>query len=242
VSAVELAAVAGAVLLASLVQVVAGFGFGLLAVPLMTLAISPRDAVVVATLVGVCVNSWQTWHGRRDLERSIARRMTAAAYLGMPIGLWVFLAVDERLLQLLLGAAVVVAVCLLAARIDLHHVGPGLDLAAGFTSGILNTSVSTNGPPLVFALQARRLDPSRFRATISRVFTWSSFGALALFVGAGRVDRGGLAATGAALPAMVAGQLAGFPLRRHLHGDRFRVLVLALLALAGAAAVLGALA
>jgi uncharacterized membrane protein YfcA len=241
VSAVELSVVAGAVFFASFVQVLAGFGFGLLSVPVMTLAISPREAVVVSTLVGITVTTWQAWHFRRDAVLPLSRRMVAAAYAGMPLGLWVFVSVGEDTLRIVLGSAILVSVVLLARGLNLHHVGPALDVSAGFISGVLNTSVSTNGPPLVFTLQARQLPPAAFRATIVRVFAWSAIAALVLFVAAGKVTHDGLVAAGFALPAMWLGQLAGFPFRRHFHAARFRVLVLVLLALAAVSTIVAAL-
>jgi uncharacterized protein len=241
VSAVELAVVAAAVFAASFVQVLAGFGFGLLSVPVMTLAISPREAVVVSTLVGITVTSTQAWQFRRDAVRVLSRRMVAAAYAGMPLGLLVFVTVSEDALRIILGCAILVAVVLLARGLNLHHVGPALDVGAGFLSGVLNTSISTNGPPLVFVLQARQLPPAEFRATIVRVFAWSAVAALVLFVAAGKVTRDGLVAAAWALPAMWIGQLAGRPLRRHVTSTRFRVLVLVLLAVAATSTIATAL-
>jgi uncharacterized protein len=237
----QLGVLAGAVFFAAVVQVVAGFGFGLLSVPLMALVIPTRDAVVVSSLVGLSVSAWQSWNLRAHCDRTLFRRLTAWAYVGMPFGLWVFVAVDDRVLRLLLGIAVLIAVAVLARGVELHHVGRGLEAACGFVSGVLNTSLSTNGPPLVFALQARRLDADRFRGTIQAVFIASNVFALALFVGAGKVHVHGLVAAAVALPAMALGQLAGHPLRRHVHGERFRWLVLALLTGAAASAIVAAL-
>ena len=191
VSVVDLALVASIVFVAAMVQVLSGFGFGLMTVPLMSLVITTREAVVVSTLLGVGLSSWQAWHQRADAVRPLVVRMTAAAYVGMPFGLWVFVAVDDHTLRLLLGISVLASVVLLARRINLHHVGPTLDVTAGFLSGVLNTSLSTNGPPLVFVLQARQLEPPAFRGTISQVFAWSNVVGLTLFVVAGKVTSGG---------------------------------------------------
>ncbi len=240
-TALDLVVVGAAVFFAAFTQVISGFGFALLSVPLMTIAIAPKEAVVVSMLVGLTMTGWQAWHLRADADRVLVRRMVAAAYVGMPVGLLVFVSVGDHVLRLCLGVAVLVAVVLLAFRINLHHVGPGLDVGAGFVSGVLNTSLSTNGPPLVFALQARQLEPDRFRATISWVFTLSAVVGLGLFIAAGKVTRDGLVAAAVAIPAMLLGNLAGFPIRKHVHGERFRVLVLLLLMAAAVSAIVGAL-
>jgi uncharacterized membrane protein YfcA len=49
----DLAWIAGCIAFASFAQSLSGFGFSLLAVPLMTLVVSPRDAVVVATIMSI---------------------------------------------------------------------------------------------------------------------------------------------------------------------------------------------
>jgi uncharacterized protein len=233
--------VAVAVFTAAFVQVLSGFGFALLAVPLMTLKVTTKEAVIITTLLGAGVTLFQAWNGRHSIDRPIARRMVIGAHLGMPLGLWVYVAVDEQVLRGLLGAGVLLAVVLLAVRLSLAHVGPGLDVGAGFLSGVLNTSISTNGPPLVFVLQARHLSPDAFRGTINMVFASCNVFSITLFLIAGKVTDDGLLAAAVALPALLAGQLIGFPLRRHVAGDRFRVLVLALLALAALTSIAAAL-
>jgi uncharacterized membrane protein YfcA len=242
VSGGELAVVIVAVLVAAHVQVLAGFGFALLAMPVMTLAIPVERAVVIASLLSVCTTTWQSIHLRADAEPVLVRRLTLASLLGMPLGLVVLNVVDDRALRIVLGVSVLIATGLLARRLSLAHVGPALDHAAGFVSGVLNTSLGTNGPPLVFVLQARHLDPPRFRATISTVFVFGNLFALALFVLDGKVTGEGLTAAALAVPAWLVGQVSGWRVRHHVHGERFRVLVLGLLALAGTTAIVFALA
>ncbi|MCY7299367.1 MAG: sulfite exporter TauE/SafE family protein, partial [Ilumatobacteraceae bacterium] len=171
---VQFVVVAAAIFVAAFTQVIAGFGFGLLAMPIMTLAVPVEQAVVVSTLLGMVSTSWMGWHLRAAVDRPIAKRLTLAAFVGMPLGLWILNVVSDKTLRLTLGIAVLIATALLVRRINLAHVGPTLDVGMGFISGVLNTSLSTNGPPLVFDLQARQLQPKEFRATISAVFAVSN--------------------------------------------------------------------
>jgi uncharacterized membrane protein YfcA len=237
VSGGELIVVAAAVLAASIVQVIAGFGFALLAMPVMTLAIPVEQAVVVATLLGAVTNAWQSVHLRAHAERVLVTRLAIGAYLGMPLGLVVLNVVADRPLRVVLGVSVLIAATLLARRMSLAHVGAGLDYPCGFASGVLCTSLGTSGPPLVFDLQARHLDPDRFRATIVAVFSLSNVLALALFIADDKITADGMLAAALAVPAWIAGQAVGWPVRRHVHGERFRWMVLTLLYAAGATAV-----
>jgi uncharacterized membrane protein YfcA len=241
VTTAQLIVVGAAVFVAAFMQIVAGFGFALLSVPLMTLAIEPKLAVVVSTLTSVFVTSWQAYKDRAEADRVLVRKLTIGAYVGMPLGLLVYVSVDDNVLRFMLGIAVLIAAILLAMRVNLHHVGPRLDYGAGFISGVLATSLSTNGPPLVFVLQTRQLSAVRFRATISTVFALGNIGGLALFIASGNVTRDGIVTAAVTIPALFVGQLLGFPIRKHVHGERFRWLVLLLLVAAAISAIVNAI-
>jgi uncharacterized protein len=241
VTATQLIVVAVAILTAAFVQVIAGFGFALLSMPIMTLAVPVKEAVVVSTVLGMLSTTWQGVHLRHEAVRPLVKRMVIGACFGMPLGLFILSVVSDTSLRLVLGTAVLVATVLLVSPVNFAAMHPAFDVGVGFVSGVLNTSLSTNGPPLVFGLQARRLDPAPFRATISVVFAICNIVSLSLFVVRGLVTADGLTAAAIALPAWAIGQGLGWPVRKHLHGDRFRRLVLALLVLAGVSTIVFAL-
>ncbi len=236
-TAAQIVEVAAVFVAASVLSAVAGFGFGLMSVPLMSLAVDVRQAVVLSTMVGLGVTTIQAVQWRRHADRGVLRRTVLAAYLGMPFGYWLFVHVEARWLKLALGVAVLAAVVLLVRRIDLRDAGPGLDYAAGLVSGVLNTSLSTNGPPLAFALQAKGMEPNAFRGTISAIFLSCNVASFALFASRGYVTRSALVTVLVALPAVVVGLLLGGRLRPHVDAKRFRALVLALLTVAGIMAI-----
>src|SRR3954469_17381746 len=229
VSTGQLIVVAVGIFVAAFVQMLAGFGFALLAMPVMTLAIPVEEAVVIVAILGLATTAWQSIHLRHDTDRPLARRLIVASFVGMPLGLVILNVVDDTALKIVLGVAVLVATALLARRLDLANVGSGLDVACGFTSGVLNTSLGTNGPPLVFDLQARAIEANTFRATLSAVFVFGNMLALTLFVLDGKVSDDDLRAALVAAPAWLLGQALGWPTRKHVHGERFRLLVLVLL-------------
>lgn len=233
----ETAVLIVSVLVASTTQVTVGFGFALLSVPLMALALPTREAVVVSTILGLVTSSFQAWHGRRDTERDVVVRMVASALVGLPLGWLLFTRVDDDVLRALLGVSVILAVLLLAT----NRVATGsrrLDVVCGALSGALASSLSTNGPPLVFALQARGLPMSAFRPTINTVFTVSGVVALTGFVMSDDVSGDALIHSLMAIPVLLLGSRIGFLLRGRVPESGARRLVLALLALAGTAAIL----
>jgi uncharacterized membrane protein YfcA len=174
---------------------------------------------------------------RRDRDARIANRLLLAAIVGMTLGFLVFDFVSDTVLRVVLGVGVLIAVFLLARGLDLAHLGSGLDFVVGFVSGILNTSLSTNGPPLVFGLQARKLAPEAFRATINYVFVLSNVVAIAIFAIGGRLHVHELWAGLIAAPALGLGLAVGLPVRHRVSPERFRVLVYVLLVAGAIAAV-----
>jgi len=231
-----------AVFFSAIVSAVAGFGFGLLSVPLISLAIPLHPTVIVSSIIGLVTNTVQTIRYRRSADLLLVKRICVGAVLGMPLGFVVYSVVSDRTLRLVLGAAVLASVLALVRGLDLAHAGPSLDVGAGFVSGVLNTSISTKGPPLVVALQARKVVPEVFRATLSVVFAISGVVGMALFVAGGKVHRDELILSAVALPAMGLGLVVGFSLRHRVSAERFRLLVLVMLTSAAIASIAKALA
>lgn len=226
---------------AGFVARLSGFGFGLIVVPVMSLFIGPRDAVIISTLVGLLSSMNQAWLERAHADVTTVRTLFVAACAGMPFGLAVFVLVPEHVLRAVLGVTVVAAALVLARGFTLGHASRRADLGLGFVSGVLNTSVSTNGPPLVFLLQARRFEPPAFRGTIARVFFYSNIVSVLLFAAAGKVTGPAAVMSVLSLPVLFVAQWVGTRSAGLVRGDRFRVLVLVLLFLSGISAVASAL-
>lgn len=216
---------------AACVQSIGGFGFSLFAVPLMALAIDLPDAVVagsIASLANVVVLSFRS---RADVEWSVVRRFNVPALFGMPLGLWVLVHVDEGLLKVALGIVIVVLIVVLMRTRTTKQPRPIVEVVAGWCSGVLSTSTSTNGPPLVFAAQLRGMPPDQFRATLSFTFVLQGSISLAAFVLADEVSREALLVALWGLPLVAAGQWLGVRIRPRVRDRRFVRLVYVLLGL-----------
>lgn len=230
-----------AVLVAATAQYTAGFGFALLGVPLMALAIDVRDAVIIAVWLGLVTSTVQAVEARHEIDRPVARRLIAGSLIGIPIGSTVFVLVPERALTAILGVSVIVATALLARGIVIVTARSGPEWVAGIVSGALASSLSTNGPPLVAVLQARRYSIVRFRATINTVFAVANVLTLIAFVVTGKLRLEQTWWSMILLPLVGIGLTVGGRLRRLIDERRARRLVLGLLGAAGISALLSAL-
>ena len=236
----EVALVAVAVLASAALQATSGFGFALLAVPLLSLVVTTEEAVVVVGALSLVTGTIQAIGHRAHTDRPVAGRMLTGAVLGAPIGLVVLTVATSRQLKFGLAAVIFVFLGLTLRGVELRRAGRGVDVGAGLVAGTLNTSLSTNGPPIVMALHPRHLTPERFRGTVATVFAGSNLLAVVLFAATGRYDTDALVLVAASLPALGIGYVVGVGQRHRFDADGFRRLVLVLLAVTGVVTLVGA--
>lgn len=231
-----LVAIALIIAFAAGTQSIVGFGFALIAVPVLALLLGPKVAVVAMSSVGVPLVIWNAIRWRRDILWREAITTSIAAWVGMPVGLLVLTLADDQVLTATIGVTILVMTAWLWRGLKLPE-GRATELTAGFVSGTLATSTGTNGPPMVIAFQAVDLEPKPFRATLQACFVGQGAIALALFWSRGLIvhDVGTAFLIGA--PAAVTGALLGDRIAPRVHAGPFRNAVLILLVCSGALAL-----
>lgn len=239
--AVDIWVTVGVVLIASLVQSTTGFGFSLLAVPLLSMAIPTEVAVVVAATLGTLTSSAQAFGERAHGDRPTIARMLVGAAVGAPFGLLLLTVATNRQLKFGLAAVIIAFLIINLRGITIERGSRAVDLVAGTISGVLNTSLSTNGPPLVMALHARHLAPPVFRGTISAVFAGTGVITVGLFLASGLYGTDERELLLVAIPTMVIGYWIGARLRPRIDPPRFRQVVMALLVATAIITLAGAL-
>lgn len=218
-----LAAVVVAVL-ASFTQAVTGFGFALVAVPLLALVIGVHTAVVGVTLLSGVLTVGASVRYRRDVEWATTRTLTVSALIGMPLGLLALAMLDQRWLAI--GVAVLVVFFAVGSLRKLPLNGSKSSLfAAGLTGGIFLTSAGMNGPPLVAALQSMDFAPHRMRATLQASFAAQDVLAIAGFAIVGQLGANSLLIGAAGLLGIPIGWVVGDLVFARLAKRGFRIVV-----------------
>lgn len=232
--------IAGVTAVAAAAQAISGFGFSLIAVPLVALLAGPKAAVVGTAIIGPVLTWGIMLRERGNVRWTTVAIVCLAALAGMPVGLYVLSRIGDRGLLIVIGLAVLLIALALWRGLSVPP-GRGTEVAAGVLSGALATSTGTNGPPLVIAFHAADMSPGEFRGTLSASFAAQGLVALAGFWLTGHLtaDAGTVAA--AALPGLALGWLVGERAFARTRADRFRGVVLVMLAASGAASLVGAL-
>jgi len=230
-----LVAVGAIVLISALLQAALGFGFALIAVPLMMLIIAPQTAVTCVFLLGSVASVLTLRSTRGDVNATEAKRLSIGAVVAMPLGVVLLISAPSVVLRLLLGIVTIAAALWMLFGHEEpendHVASASLGYVAGAISGVLNTALSTNGPPLVVYLRHRGLSTEAFRSTISVVFTISNCVGL-IFLGlGGAIHKQALVLALLAAPCNVVGWLMGNVWSKTLAPHHFdRVVDVALLA------------
>ena len=229
-----LAAILLIVLIAGIVKGITGFGFVLVAAPLMTIFIDPQmvvPAIIVQTLATSVPILFHAYHHLRIRHMWL---MALAGMAGVPIGTLILIILDASLLRLLIGSVVTMAavVMMLGFRKPLHH-----ELAAsvpvGFVSGILGGSTGLSGPPVIFFYTNQDLNTREFRANIVAHFVMLDIVTLSSFIITGLLPGETLLFSAKLLPASLAGVIGGIVVNRWVRERLFRRIALVLILLAG---------
>ncbi len=233
--------VAGAVALAAAAQQLAGFGFALMAMPLLSVLVGPRDAVALSALASLAGGSAMAWGLRDRVVRPVLQRLVGGALVGLPLGVVVLGTVPEAPLQVAVALGVLAMVAIVVAGFRFRRERPRTEVGAGFVSGAMGSSIGIGGPPVVLVLQAADVEQHAFRATTVSFFVTCNVLTLPLVLGSGVVDVATWPAAVVAVPAAVLANRACEGLALRVTPAQFRPLVLGLLVAAALVSLASAL-
>ncbi|MFJ9696160.1 TSUP family transporter [Kitasatospora sp. NPDC101183] len=136
-----------AVLLGASVQRLAGIGFALVAAPVLVLLLGPGQGVTLSNLAAGVISAVglaTTW---RQVRPRTMVPLIAAAACTVPAGSWLAAKVPAPQLLLIIGGLVSAAVLLVIRGVRAPSLrGVGGAVAAGATSGFMNSAAGVGGP------------------------------------------------------------------------------------------------
>lgn len=222
---------------AALVNGLVGFGFALLAVNAMALAVGAKEAVLIMSLMAPVMSGLQLIHHRhhRPPWRRL-RGLLAGALLGTLAGARVFVLLSPAVLALALGTFTV-GYAVSALRSDrpaiTSPVEARLSPIAGFVGGFSNGTLGASGPVFGSYLTAIGLRGRDFAAAISALFLGMGVVRMAQLAAFGQYDGDTVFVALALLAPSIAFQRVGFWIRRRISTTLIYRGVLILLLLAG---------
>jgi uncharacterized membrane protein YfcA len=232
------------VVFATAVKAALGFGFPLIAVPLATLLVGPRTAVLLIAIPVVITNLAILLRGGgtgADLRRFGG--MLLAVVLGTVVSSPFLGRLDPELLTLVVGGTAVIFVALsfwdlvpdIPARVE-RYAGPAVGLFAGVVGGLTGIFA----PPLAAYIHSLRVGKRVFVFWLTASFMLGGLTQAVSYYRLGLYDlRMVLYASAACLPALLGTRL-GLWVQDRLPGEIFRRLVLLLVLVTGVSLVVQA--
>lgn len=211
-----------AVLLAGFSKASAAGGVGLMAVPLMSIAIAPQHAAAIMLPILCALDLLGLWAYRGQFDRRLLRQLVPGAVLGILVGALVFKTVDVRWVKGLLGAE-----CLVFA---VHRIvgSRGLEataartpsrLRAGFwstISGFTSTLAHAGGPPVLQYLLPLKLPKTLLVATTVYYFTIVNYLKLVPYAWLGLLEKANLGTSLLLAPVIPLGYWIGWRFTRSI--------------------------
>lgn len=225
--------------LAYFVRGIAGFGSGLIAIPLLALVLPLTLAVPVMALLDY---SAATVHGVQHRERIRWRDLLPLlpfTLAGSMAALYLLHQVDTTQLNTALGSFV-----LLYALYSLSGLAPQREYSRawaaplGAIGGLVSTLFGTGGPFYVIYLHLRALDKQAFRATIAAIFLIDGGIRIVGYLVTGLIDTRILLLALASLPIILIAMRLGERLHSNISQRNFAHLISLLLLGSGLALLL----
>lgn len=173
----------GIVFVSTIIQSLTGFGFAIVSTPLLLMVYDAKEVVVILQLVSVVLDTVFIFFVKANIDWQFLKPLLIGSVIGHPIGLLIYFFVPTEGLKIFIA---IVIVSFLGLSKLYHHKIEEKTLKTGIVgcmSGILNTSTSMSGPPLILYLAMSGRDKTSLRATCIAYFTIVNYiGVLAFFL------------------------------------------------------------
>jgi hypothetical protein len=160
------------VLMAALLKGMTGFGFALLAVPLLSLIFPIQSLIPAMTIFNLLTSVYILASIKLKVKAKYFLPMLLASFVGIPIGVYILTYFPEKTLELAAGISIfsISMVFLLGGKHPIPESRRRKPIVfAGFLSGLLTSSMSIGGPPIALAMNRKGYSKESFRKIFALV-------------------------------------------------------------------------
>jgi len=202
--------------LAYFVRGIAGFGSGLIAIPLLAIMLPLSVAVPMIVLLDYLASASHGVKHRELIKWRELLPLLPFSFIGVVLALYLFKSIDAVLLSKSLGVFIILFALYTLANLAPKNIGSrAWIIPAGSLGGLVGTLFGTGGPFYVIYLKMRGLDKSEFRATFAMIFLLDGAGRLTGYLVSGFFHLETLLLLAAGLPMMIIGMYLG----GHVHAN-----------------------
>lgn len=166
-----------AVFFAAFIRGITGFGFSLILAPVLLLIMNPTSVVVVNLLLGLLSNILVLSYSLKKVNLKKILPMVMSSSLGIPLGAWIITLAAPSTLKILIGGVTVSSAVILALGFNKAFTQEKLACSvAGFLSGILSSSTSLGGPPVVLFMHNQNWQRDMIHTSLAAFFCFPAPG------------------------------------------------------------------
>ena len=223
-----------AVFLAGLIKGLTGFGFALVAVPIMTIFLSPKKVIPIVLIHAILIILVLLYQARKWVDLKRIWPLMIAGVVGMPFGTYLLIVLKVETLKVLIGSVIVLFALAFLKGFKKKIKSEKLAFApVGFISGLLAGSTTMGGPPVILFFTNQGLNKNVFRANIVCYFAALSIATISAYVVGGLITKEVIKYAILLLPAMICGAVTGIKLAHIVKEQLFQNITLIILIVAG---------
>ncbi len=221
---------------AAALQSATGIGFGVIAGPVLLIALNDGSAVQISIILNLLIASILAPSLWRQADRQLLARLLIGLAIGSPVGLLIFLNMDIVVLKAFAGLAVAYTLFLILRNNRARSHAPTLatksteQISIGALSGIMGASLAMPGPIPAAWMSTRGFSRETIRATILVMFVFAYVVALALQFGLAGIGTDAMRLSAMLAPSTIIGILVGRSLVSRVTEQTFRYLLVIVLA------------
>ncbi len=229
----------GIVMIAGMVQGMVGFGFSLIALPLMSLMVPITTAVPLIVCYSLVNNVMVVATTRKSVAIKKIWPMIFFGIMGIPVGVHALTVLNTEVLELAVGLLIVLTSLAMIFGFGLRMKREGLGLClTGFVSGVLNGSLSMSGPPIVLFLSNQNAGKHSFRGNLAMYALVTNSITIIVFVVKGLLMKEMLPMLMTNSTGLILGTFLGIKAVGIIKDQHFRKTVLMLMTIIGVVTVI----
>jgi uncharacterized membrane protein YfcA len=214
------------VFLAAFLQCLAGFGFAVIAMPMVAVVVGLPTAAPLIAITGLTLYTVNLVRFRRSVKTREVLPLVAASVVGVPVGMWLLVNVDEAVVKQALGLILIAfGIYALAQPKRRRPLSKRRVYPTGIAAGCLGAAYNTPGPPAVVYGSLREWPKEEFRAAMQAIFFINATLVAVSHSIARHMTADVLWLLAYTVPALAVGILVGTHVDQRVNRDHFRVIV-----------------
>jgi len=227
------------IMFSSFIRGTTGFGLALTALPLLSMILQVRDAVVLVAIVNLTFSIVHIFRERSSFRVIDVVIIGCFSLAGVFIGFVLLKSINEDTLRLFTGSVIILSgiAMIKGLKIRIKSISSAYGTAS-FLGGILAGSITIGGPVVAIILTGTGIPRDKFRSIMSLFFLFSFSFSVTFYLAGNLVDKVTSLHALASLPFLVSGLLLGEFMSKRINPKTFRLIVLYLLLVMGTIMIL----